>query len=99
MQKDTTGLILQSKVSSSSPLLPAVFAGRTEGEENVETEEVKGEYWGRVRLVVFGSSKEEEKVLTEKEVAGEVKRREARNNAATIRLWYLAMPLRYKHDL
>lgn len=44
-----------------------------------------------MRLVVFGNSKEEEKALTEKQVAGEGKRREARYKAATIRLWYLAM--------
>lgn len=46
-------------------------------------------------VVVFGSKEEEEeeeKVLTE-ETAGEVKRREARNKAATITLWYLAMLL------
>lgn len=86
-------------MSTSSPLLPAVLGGRTEGEgegdeeeENKEIEEEKGEKRGRLRLVVFGSSNEEEKVLTEEtEVAGEFKRREARNNKATIKLWYLAM--------
>lgn len=55
-------------------------------------EEEKGERVASV--VVFGSKEEEEeeKVLTE-ETAGEVKRREARNRAATITLWYLAMLL------
>jgi hypothetical protein len=44
----TSSVALYSKVSSSSPLLPAVFGGRAEGEgeedeeENVEIEEEKG---------------------------------------------------------
>lgn len=42
-------------------------------------------------VVVLGSKEEEEKVLLTEETAGEVKRREARNKAAAIRLWYLVM--------
>ena len=42
-------------------------------------------------VVVCGSKDEEEKVLLTEETAGEVKRREARNRAAAIRLWYLVM--------
>lgn len=54
----------------------------------------KGEERGRVMgvvVVIRGSKEEEEKVLLMEETAGEVERREARNKAATIRLWYLAI--------